>query len=490
MWHRPCFSSWQVSKKEGEEAMRRETRAKALCILIAALCLAVSATVAQAGSSFVQPATRELQPRAVKTARQPIVSSVERQSAKTVQRQPFMKTVGRQPAKSVRQPAVGSVERKAVRPIPESVAIPIRPKPGRSVSQRATQFLERTWGRDGMKRSNPPAGPFNLNAVHMVDADRGWAVGDDGIILKTEDGGWTWTHQTSGTSEDLLGVDSFDGYVAYAVGEGNTLLRTSNGGRTWNDPRGYGAGSTWKVRLTDVYVLNHYTAVAVGGTSRGPSSSQDYGYVATYLRTSDGGLTWTTPSYPADLEQINAVEFMDDQVGIAVGGYMSYSPFYGTYTISSIVTRTEDGGLTWQKQNSPFDIGPGAYGIEPWGKIIYDVAFFDEVNAAIVAEGGVPIGLSADEGRSWSTARGSICNFEEQSITYVDAATLVAVGQSSVIRSIDGGRRWETVHSIGDQACFCLKSVSAAGMTVVAVGCNSQILRSDDGGATWDEVIL
>ena len=57
-------------------------------------------------------------------------------------------------------------------------------------------------------------------------------------------------------------------------------------------------------------------------------------------------------------------------------------------------------------------------------------------------------------------------------------------------RSTDGGLRWEFVHQIENADCFCLKSVSAAGRTVVVVGCDSRILRSDDGGATWQDVSL
>jgi len=355
-------------------------------------------------------------------------------------------------------------------------------------SQPVAQYKQSIKGLPVLKQANPPAGPYDFNAVYMADDEIGWAVGDEGIILKTQDGGLTWIPQYSGTTEDLLGVDSFDGSIAYAVGEGNTILRTEDGGRNWYDPRRYPRYSSLIV-LTDVHLLSEDTAVVVGGTAR-TAVSEIYGFVATYLRTTDGGLTWTEPSYPAGLERINAVDFMDDRVGIAVGGCMSYSLYYGTYTFSSIVTTTRDGGLTWTQQESPFDIGPEAYGIEPWGKRIWDVAFYDEVHAALVATEGVPIALSADEGISWSRAGGSICNFDEQSITYVDANTLVAVGQGAVIRSTDGGLRWEFVHQIPDADCFCLKSVSAAGRTVVAVGCESRILRSDDGGATWEDVSL
>jgi len=465
--------------------MRRETRVKRLSVLMAALCLVGgSATVTKAGASFLQSATTSVQRQSASSVPQLATTSVQRQPVRSVL-QPATTSVQRQPVRSVLQPATTFVQRQSVRSVRQPAAKSVQrqsvrsaPQLVRSAPQPVRQFLGRVRRPYVVRQFDPPEGPYDLNAVHMADADRGWAVGDDGIILKTRDGGRTWIHQSSRTSEDLRGVDSFDGQIVYAVGEGNTLLRTEDGGRNWSDPRRYGSGYRWNIKLTDVYLLSHDTAIVVGGTSRGPSSSYDiYGYVATFLRTIDGGLTWTTPSYPGDLEQINAVDFMDDQVGIAVGGSLTYRPT-GT---SSIVARTEDGGITWSKKESPF-------GSHTWAKIVEDVAFHDDVHATIVATGGVPIALSADEGHSWTTARGSICGFEEQSITYVDTDTLVAVGESSIIRSIDSGLRWETVHSIEDETCYCLKSVSAAEMTVVAVGCNSQILRSDDGGATWEEV--
>ncbi len=38
-----------------------------------------------------------------------------------------------------------------------------------------------------------------LQAVHFVDAERGWAVGDGGTVLATTDSGRTWTVQGGGT---------------------------------------------------------------------------------------------------------------------------------------------------------------------------------------------------------------------------------------------------------------------------------------------------
>jgi len=59
------------------------------------------------------------------------------------------------------------------------------------------------------------------------------AVGAKGIILKTNNGGISWTTQTSGTMNCLISVYFTDANTGYAVGESGTILKTINGGINW-----------------------------------------------------------------------------------------------------------------------------------------------------------------------------------------------------------------------------------------------------------------
>jgi photosystem II stability/assembly factor-like uncharacterized protein len=77
------------------------------------------------------------------------------------------------------------------------------------------------------------SGPARLAAVTMVDAAHGWAVGDGGLILHTEDG-VTWTAQPAGVAFDLTAVSAVDELTAWAVGDGEAILRTSDGGAHWS----------------------------------------------------------------------------------------------------------------------------------------------------------------------------------------------------------------------------------------------------------------
>lgn len=81
-----------------------------------------------------------------------------------------------------------------------------------------------------------------LRGVTFVDPDRGWAVGDLGVILHTTDGGDTWSHQLSGTTHTLSSVIFLNAERGFAAGgwyEADTglsrgvLLETRNGGKNW-----------------------------------------------------------------------------------------------------------------------------------------------------------------------------------------------------------------------------------------------------------------
>ena len=74
-----------------------------------------------------------------------------------------------------------------------------------------------------------------LTAVHMHDERTGWAVGHDAVILRTGDGGETWTlvHQAPEEELPLLDVWFRDERTGFAVGAYGYFLATDDGGETW-----------------------------------------------------------------------------------------------------------------------------------------------------------------------------------------------------------------------------------------------------------------
>src|SRR6476660_6213301 len=67
----------------------------------------------------------------------------------------------------------------------------------------------------------------------------------------------TWAPQTSGVTVRLRGVSAVSGLVAWASGASGTVLRTTDGGRTWT-PRPVAGAETLDFR--DIDALNERVA--------------------------------------------------------------------------------------------------------------------------------------------------------------------------------------------------------------------------------------
>lgn len=76
-------------------------------------------------------------------------------------------------------------------------------------------------------------GNVDLYGVSCVGNDVGWAVGAHGVIAHTEDGGRTWSWQTSGTTSTLRSVAFADLVHGIAVGDGGIVVSTNDGGLHW-----------------------------------------------------------------------------------------------------------------------------------------------------------------------------------------------------------------------------------------------------------------
>ena len=83
----------------------------------------------------------------------------------------------------------------------------------------------------------------DLADVFFLDQDRGWAVGDRGVIWSTSDGGRRWQLQASGVTcrlESVHFVDQRNGWIVggrsrpYSSQSTGVVLRTTDGGHHWS----------------------------------------------------------------------------------------------------------------------------------------------------------------------------------------------------------------------------------------------------------------
>ena len=73
----------------------------------------------------------------------------------------------------------------------------------------------------------------SIYGMCFINGDDGWAVGSNGVIFATENGGKSWDDLDSGTKEHLSDVLFLSKDEGWAIGHHGTILHTINGGRSW-----------------------------------------------------------------------------------------------------------------------------------------------------------------------------------------------------------------------------------------------------------------
>ena len=124
----------------------------------------------------------------------------------------------------------------------------------------------------GTRSANDSGALFALDKRHI------WFVTTGGYIFFSEDGGVNWTPQDEGslTTEDLNAVHFLDnGLDGVAVGDNGVVLRTDDGGETWE-------AATVITGTPDVYCVK-----LANGSRWYVGTSNGHIYV-----TFDGGVTW------------------------------------------------------------------------------------------------------------------------------------------------------------------------------------------------------
>src|SRR5262245_39628011 len=135
-----------------------------------------------------------------------------------------------------------------------------------------------------------------LHAVHFVEdgkGSQGWAVGDDGVIWNTLDGGKTWLRQPSGVRASLRSVHFLDACTGWVAGReelpgggsAGVVLYTRDGGLQWRRILLNSLPGLYLVRFVD----------AKTGYLAGDGSEQ---FPSGVFATTDGGRTWQPVAGP------------------------------------------------------------------------------------------------------------------------------------------------------------------------------------------------
>ncbi|MFV8755023.1 WD40/YVTN/BNR-like repeat-containing protein [Nannocystaceae bacterium ST9] len=73
-----------------------------------------------------------------------------------------------------------------------------------------------------------------LHGIWAAGPDALYAIGEKGLIVRSQNGGDTWAVAPSGTTQHLYGVGGRGPEDVYVVGRGGTILHSTDGGYSWS----------------------------------------------------------------------------------------------------------------------------------------------------------------------------------------------------------------------------------------------------------------
>lgn len=230
----------------------------------------------------------------------------------------------------------------------------------------------------------------NWQDIAYWDAERAVVVGNDGQGAITGDGGVSWTPvrlPVSDVAGKVFRVEIDDTGVAWATAEVGVLLYSEDHGATWQRADTPQADVAWN----DVAFGDDGSVCTVG----------EFGQILCRFDAESG---WVAVESPVE-QSLMAVAFGPGGTGLAVG-------------VNGKIIQTEDGGSSWDEVSNLTD------------RHLFDVAW-DGTGWVIVGDKGVLI--RGRPNSSWQVSRVSAMDFSwHTSVTILPEGYLIA-GQSSGI---------------------------------------------------------
>ena len=296
-------------------------------------------------------------------------------------------------------------------------------------------------------------------------ASYAWAVGNNGTILATTDGGTHWLKQPSGTTYQLRSVAFADPRHGWVVGSlfsdtktASAIFATSDGGRTWTK-----AYATKSESFYDMVCVSGRQLWVAGDTKGG---------VALILHSDDAGVTWRPQ--PLTLhDTVDHLSFVDAEDG--------WASTYGGH-----VLQTTDGAAHWQVGPAvPLNMLSQVAAVSP--TICWGVGAVEGQDGGRIFTYG-PHGLSPKQPSETVIMPDGVITYGHGKVGVFGLGWTGSKtgGPGAFWTSTDGGAHWSAADMFDTDPQAVVFTDAAHGWAVcVGAGSSGSILKTTDGGATW-----
>lgn len=300
---------------------------------------------------------------------------------------------------------------------------------------------------------------YYFQDIVFSDESTGWLVDHFGVLLKSIDGGLSWSLAKNFESRKMSSIKFVTPDVGIIAGGWDAEVgkrlqcfvgRTRDAGKTWEDVSPLARG-TRTCHLWDVHFVDADLGWAVGVAQR-PNDPVEKGIV---FRTVDGGRSWKQIDKGAEnAGEIFAVEFVSRSTGFAAS--------------NTGVWKTTDGGESW------------VLVYESKAEQLFDVALTDREVWAVGSNGTIV--SSKDSGKTWNKALlpADLAEFWFAKIAAEPSGRLWVLGgfsgENAVLTSSNGGRSWRR-ETVSNSSGFLRSIAFPNANCVLLAGATDLLLR-------------
>lgn len=295
----------------------------------------------------------------------------------------------------------------------------------------------------------------NLKSIDIINDNIIWAVGDNGALIKSGDGGNSWQCKPINNKYQLQQIkflDELNGFICgreleYVIGSNEKyygiILTTNDGGNNWI------LKYRTQRKLNRTFFFNALIGWAVADSGK-------------FVKTTNGGADWTE-HYCGFQANLIDIKFFDEFNGWMISTYGDGGVFKST-----------DGGNIWSVYNPMFNSS------------FYCMSFISANTGWVCSS---EMFKTIDGGQSWTqlsstggTTLWSYIQFVDEGIGWCSQYDIITQS-NNLLKSIDGGISWSTqstdISTVISSADFLNTNFGCA------VGAAGTIITTVNGGDNW-----